>query len=319
MKVIVLGGFLEQKHKDLINKTAKEAGAEVLFTESEDTIPEEYKDAEVLYGFGVKTAATSRSLKWLCFTSAGVESMLKPGAFANEDCILTNSSGSYGVSIAEHIIAVSLMMMRKMTYNYALALKGEWGERLPQRSLIGSRITVLGTGDIGSSFAKRAAAFEPASITGVCRSGKCDEPYYDKVLKVDELDSVLPETDLLVMSLPDTVETRGILSRERLALLPHDAFIVNVGRGSAIDEDALVEALEADRLAGAALDVFRQEPIPAGSRLWTTRNLLITPHVAGNLTIGYTVDRNVEMFCEDLLNYAAGRPLKYLVDKKKGY
>ena len=319
MKVIALSNLLKQKHIDFIKKTADEVGAEVCFPESEDKIPEEFKDAEVLYGFGVKTAATSKSLKWLCFSSAGVETLLKPGAFVNEDCILTNSSGSYGVSIAEHIIAVSLMMMRKMTYNYALALKGVWGERLPQKSLKDARITVLGTGDIGGCFARRARAFEPASLVGVCRSGNCDEPVFDRVLAVGALDEVLPETDLLVMSLPDTVETRGILSRERLNLLPEGAFIVNVGRGSAIDEDALADALDAGHLGGAALDVFRTEPLPEGHRLWTTKNLLITPHVAGNLTVDYTVDRNVEMFCEDLLNYAAGRPLVHLVDKKLGY
>ena len=179
MKVIVLSSILQERHVKLIKETAAQAGAEVCFVESEDAIPEDFKDAEVLYGFGVKTAATSKSLKWLCFTSAGVESLLKPGAFANEDCILTNSSGSYGVSIAEHIIAVSLMMMRKMTYNYALALKGVWGERLPQRSLKGARITVLGTGDIGGCFAVRARAFEPASLTGVSRSGRSDCPVFD--------------------------------------------------------------------------------------------------------------------------------------------
>jgi len=319
LKVIVLDSFLKQKHIDLIKKTADEVGAEVLFTGSEDSISEEFKDAEVLYGFGVKTAATSKSLKWLCFTSAGVESMLRPGAFANEECILTNSSGSYGVSIAEHIIAVSLMMMRKMTYNYALALKGVWGERLPQRSLKGARITVLGTGDIGGCFAVRARAFEPAGLVGVSRSGRSECPVFDRVLKVEALDEVLPETDLLVMSLPDTAETRGILSRERINRLHEGAFIVNVGRGSAIDEEALADALEAEHLGGAALDVFVKEPLPEDSRLWKTKNLLITPHVAGNLTVDYTVDKNVEMFCEDLLNYAAGRPLHYLVDKQRGY
>ena len=320
MKVIVLiGAGLKDRHIEKIKETAASVGAELFVTESEDDIPGEFKDAEVFYGFGIKTAATSKSLKWLCVPSAGVDFILKPGSFANEDCLLTNSSGSYGVSIAEHSIAVALMMMRKITYEYEMSLKGKWGERVPQRSLKDARITVLGTGDIGCCFAKRARAFEPASLIGVCRSGKCDNPLFDRVLKSQDLDSVLPDTDLLVMSLPDTAETRGILSRERLALLPEGAFIVNVGRGSAIDEDALADALDAEKLGGAALDVFVQEPLPEDSRLWKTRNLLITPHVAGNLTIDYTVDRNVEMFCEDLLNYAAGRQLSYLVDKQRGY
>ena len=138
-------------------------------------------------------------------------------------------------------------------------------------------------------------------------------------MPVTELDAVLKETDLLAMSLPGTAETAGLLSKDRLALLPEGSYIVNVGRGSAIDEDALIEALNSGHLAGAALDVFRTEPIPKDSPLWTTRNLLITPHVAGNLTLTYTKNKNVEMFCEDLRNFAAGRPLKHLVDKRLGY
>lgn len=121
------------------------------------------------------------------------------------------------------------------------------------------------------------------------------------------------------MSLPATAETKGILSRERFALLPQDAYIVNVGRGSAIDEDALADNLESGHLAGAALDVFQTEPLPAGHRLWKTKNLLITPHVAGNMTLPYTKDKNVQMFIEDLKNFTEGRPLHYLVDRKLGY
>ena len=177
----------------------------------------------------------------------------------------------------------------------------------------------MGTGDIGTTFASRARAFEPAAITGVCRSGKSNATVYDKVLPVSELDSILPQTDLLAMSLPATPETKGILSRERLALLPEGAYIVNVGRGSAIDEEALADNLESGHLAGAALDVFQTEPLPADNRLWKTKNLLITPHIAGNMTLPYTKDKNVQMFIEDLKNFAKGKPLHYLVDRKLGY
>ncbi|MCR5431948.1 MAG: D-2-hydroxyacid dehydrogenase, partial [Lachnospiraceae bacterium] len=105
----------------------------------------------------------------------------------------------------------------------------------------------------------------------------------------------------------------------RMELLADGAFVVNVGRGSAVDEEALIEMLEREHLAGAALDVFSTEPLPKESKLWKTKNLLITPHVAGNQTLHHTLVKNVDMFCEDLLNYASGKPLKYLVDRKKGY
>lgn len=319
MKVLVINNMLEQKHLDQIKTAATSLGHEVFFYKAESEIPQSNFDADIIYGFAPSIVKSSKNLKWLCVPWAGVDSLMVPGYFANEDCLLTNAAGAYGVSIAEHMIAVSLVMMRRLDEFMAETRSGQWKLPRPQKSLKDCRITVLGTGDIGSTFAKRARAFEPDCIVGVCRSGKSSQTVYDKVLSVNQLDTVLPETDLLAMSLPATAETRGILSRERLALLPKGAYIVNVGRGSAIDEDALADALDSGRLAGAALDVFQTEPLPEGNRLWKTKNLLITPHVAGNMTLPYTKDKNVNMFLEDLENFTKGAQLHYLVDKKLGY
>ena len=311
--------MLEQKHLDLIKTSAESLGHEVFFYTAEAEIPQTNYDADIIYGFAPSIVKTSKTLKWLCVPWAGVDSLMVPGYFANEDCLLTNAAGAYGVSIAEHMIAVSLVMMRRLDEFLDETRGGQWLKPRAQRSLKDCRITVLGTGDIGTTFANRAKAFEPASIIGVCRSGKSSAQVYDKVLPVSELDSVLPETDLLAMSLPATPETRGILSRKRLTLLPEGAYIVNVGRGSAIDEEALADALDSGHLAGAALDVFQTEPLPEGNRLWKTKKLVITPHVAGNMTLPYTKDKNVEMFLEDLKNFTEGKELRYLVDKKLGY
>lgn len=319
MKILVINNMLEQKHLEQIKSVADSLGHEVFFYTAEAEIPQNNFDADIIYGFAPSIVKTSKNLKWLCVPWAGVDSLMVPGYFANEDCLLTNAAGAYGVSIAEHMIAVSLVMMRRLDQFMAETRAGQWKLPRAQKSLKDCRITVLGTGDIGSTFAKRARAFEPACIVGVCRSGKSSQPVYDKVLPVSKLDEVLPETDLLAMSLPATAETRGILSRERLALMPEGSYIVNVGRGSAIDEDALADALESGHLAGAALDVFQKEPLPEGNRLWKTKNLLITPHVAGNMTLPYTKDKNVAMFLEDLENFTKGKPLHYLVDKKLGY
>ena len=319
MKILVINNQLEQKQLELIKTAADEVNATVHFYTSDADIPESDFDADIIYGFAPSIVKTSRTLKWLCVPWAGVDSIMAPDYFANTDCLLTNSAGAYGVSIAEHMIAVSLVMMRRLNEFMEETRNGQWLKPRPQKSLKDCRITVLGTGDIGTTFAKRAAAFEPAAIVGVCRSGKSSEAVYEKVLPVSQLDTILPKTDLLAMSLPATPETKGILSRERMALLPEGAYIVNVGRGSAIDEAALADNLENGHIAGAALDVFQTEPLPSDSRLWHTKNLLITPHVAGNMTLPYTRTKNVEMFIEDLHNFVEGRPLRYLVDRKLGY
>ena len=120
-------------------------------------------------------------------------------------------------------------------------------------------------------------------------------------------------------ALPGTPETVHLLNRKRISLLPEGAYVINVGRGSLLDQDALADALNSGHLAGAALDVVVPEPLPQDHPLWDARNLLLTPHVSGNLTLGYTCDRAVQLFCQDLLNYAAGRPLAALVDRTRGY
>ena len=187
------------------------------------------------------------------------------------------------------------------------------------RSICGSTITVLGTGDIGTNFARRAKALGAKTVYGVRRTKKAGDAAFDAICAMDELNDILPQTDILVMALPGTPETVNTLSRERIALLPRHAVVVNVGRGSAVDQDALIEALNAEQIAGAALDVMVPEPLPEDHPLWSAKNILITPHVSGNMSLGITRDLDVDLFCNDLANYAAGRPLQQLVDRKQGY
>lgn len=160
--------------------------------------------------------------------------------------------------------------------------------------------------------------FLPANVTGVSRSGR-PVPEMDQVVPVTELDSVLPQTDLLIMSLPGTPETVHILNEERIRRLPREAYLVNVGRGSAIDQGALERCMREGHLAGAALDVFELEPIPPGDSIWSCPRLHITPHCSGNITLSHTRRFIVEMFLRDLENYAAGRPLEALVNRQLGY
>ncbi len=316
--ICVVNEFITDAHRRQIDAAAEKHGFSVRYYQTKADASGHLADCEVLFGHWRSLLKEAPMLKWYCCSYAGVDPYQPPFRFP-EGVLLTNSSGAYGVTISEHIMMVTLMLQRRML-DYAQIVRDRgWTNDLPVRSIQGSRLTLLGTGDIGTTFAQRAKALCPASVTGVNRSGRVPDPVYDRVMPMAELDRVLPETDILVMSLPSTPETVGVLSRERLALLPESAILVNVGRGSAIDQDALMDALNAGRLAGAALDVMTPEPLPADHPLWTTKNLLITPHVAGNMTLGYTCNKTVSMFCDDLENYAEGRPLKHLVDLKRGY
>lgn len=319
-KLAVLGDFLEPHHHAQIDSTAARCGFAVDYYPDGHVPAELAGQYEVLYGMPDRAALrTFTSLKWFCGNFAGVDAYLDDALYPSPDVILTNSSGAYGVTIAEHLIMVTLMLLRHASAYVLEAAAHRWGPVLPMRSIMGSTITVVGTGDIGTEFARRAKALGAKSIRGVRRTKKAADPAFDEIHTNDELDGLLSDTDILVLALPATGETKGILSAERIALLPASAYVVNVGRGSAIDQAALIDALNGGRLAGAALDVFAQEPIPAGDPAWTAKNLLITPHISGQMSLGYTRDRNVELFCEDLERYGRGEKPLRLVDRKIGY
>jgi phosphoglycerate dehydrogenase-like enzyme len=321
-KVIgVVADFLTEKHRAQIDGAAAQHGYATRYFSSSAAAVGNVGDCEILYGqFGKKALASAGSLKWFACCYAGVDQFSDDSLYRNPDCILTNSSGAYGTTISEHLLMVILMLLRRQQEVTDMIQSGGWGH-LPGhiRAIHGSTVTVLGTGDIGTEFARRAQALKPAKIYGVRRSMKPCDPAFDEVCTMDELDGILPETEIIVMCLPSTPETVGTLSRERMALLPEGAYVVNVGRGTAIDQTALIDALNSGHLAGAALDVVVPEPLPADHPLRKAKNILLTPHVAGNMTLGYTCDLNVDMFCENIALFAEGKPMKHVVDRKKGY
>ena len=319
-KIAAMEDFFSDEHRRQIEETAKKVGFTVDFYPRDTLTPGRETEYEVFYGFPpMDLLKKAENLKWYCCSFAGVDNFLSDDIYPHPDVMLTNSSGAYGITISEHIIMVTLMLLRGMPEFTESVRHRRWHDPIPMRSICGSTITVLGAGDIGTSFARRAKAMGAKLIRGVRRTAKAGDPCYDEMYTFDRLDEILPKTEILVMALPSTPDTVGILSRERIALLPKEAIVVNVGRGTAIDQEALIEALNDERIAGAALDVMVPEPLPEDHPLWDAKNLLITPHISGNMSLGITRDLDVAMFCEDLENYAAGRPLKRLVNRKIGY
>ena len=321
--ICVFQNFMTEEYEGMIRAAADKAGFGVrFFTEAQfDEALAFLPECEILYAQAPKLLrAAPASLKWYCASSAGVDVYCKnDGIFANPDCLLSNSN-AYGVTISEYTVMVTLMLLRRWPHFAEPIRNHVWEPPVPVRSIKDSEITILGAGDIGNHVAERMRALGAAKIVGITRSGKSSAPQlYDEFYPISKLDELLPKAQILILALPGTAETIGILSRERIALLRKDALVINVGRGTAIDQDALVEALNEERIAGAGLDVVNPEPLPADDPLWSAKNLVITPHISGNLTLGHTCRTNVAMFCEDIANYAAGRPLVHLVDRTRGY
>ena len=217
--------FLTDAHKAQIQKTAEELGfAPHFFTLDQfEEAKACVQDCEILYAHSPDLLrAAPATLKWYCCSFAGVDPYCEdPAIFANPDCILTNSN-VYGVTIAEHVVMVTLMLLRRMPEYEEVVRNRSWSNQLPIRSIRDNEFTILGTGNIGVNVAERVRGMGAAKITGLSRSGM-PHPAFDEVHPIADLDKVLPDTKILVMALPGTAETIHILNRERIALLPKDA------------------------------------------------------------------------------------------------
>lgn len=316
-KLVVAFHALDDDRKAKIEDHVSAKGYEAVFCKDQETALSEAADAEIVFGMNAALATAGDGIKWVCTPSAGVDHFLN--VLKGKDIILSNSSGAYGLTIAEHIVMVTLEAMRRRPEYVNLVRERIWEHDLPISSIHGARITFVGTGDIGKEAAIRLKAFGPKSMTGVNRRGQNPDQLFDRIVTLDEIEMVLPETDLLVLSLPSTPQTMGLLTEERLRMLSAGAFLVNVGRGNVLDQEALERILREGKLGGAALDVFEKEPLDPESTLWDCPRLVLTTHVAGNWTLPYTVDRIVDMFLADFDNFCENRPLNNRVDMSAGY
>ena len=320
-KIAVISPAFDDTHVEKIRSAAEQNQCGVDFYPNADAALEHLAEVDIVF-----TASDVRSpeivkaapkLKWFASYYAGVDPLLKPGVLP-EDVLLTNGSGAYGVTIAEHLVMVALMLLRRNPEYREIVGRREFRNDLRIHSLYGSTIVICGTGDIGSKFAQRLRPFCPGKIIGVNRTGRQAEGF-DEIVPIQQLDSVLPKADIFALTLPGTPLTNNLITRQRLALMKESAYLINIGRGNCLDQDALVEALNAGKLAGAALDVFRQEPIPQDDPIWRAKNLIITPHCSGQMTLAYTRDTLVDLFCENLTRFCGGQPLLHQVDKNQAY
>ena len=250
------------------------------------------------------------NLKWVQSTWAGVEPLLDPAL--RRDYCLTNARGVFGRLMAEYVLSYLLLHERKILQRLAAQKQSRWEPALTG-SLQGKSLGLLGVGSIGAEVA-RTAKFFGMQVRGYTRASE-DSPHVDAYYHGNGLLAFAQGLDYLVSILPNTAETRGMIDAQLLAQLPPHALLINAGRGAALDEAALCDALRRGTLAGAVLDVFTTEPLPAGHPFWTTPNLWITSHTAAP---SFPEDI-AGVFIENYRRYLAGEPLQYQVDFEKGY
>ena len=293
-------------------------GHEVSFSTDAAGFSDVMRDAEALVAEKDAVAklfpVAAPRLKLIYCTSAGLDNLapydwLPPGA------ALLNNRGTHAAKAGEYGLMALLMLANHMPAFATAQRDGVW--RKDHGSVLaGQRLVVVGLGALGGSVAAHAARFG-MDVTGV-RARAEPHPDCNRVVTTEALDDVLPGADMLVLTPPLTDRTRGMLDRRRIALLPAGAGVVNIGRGALLDQDALCDALDAGHLGGAVLDVFVPEPVPPGHRLWTTRNLVMTPHMSADDPATY-IPRSLDIFFDNLRALQDGRPLPNRFDTARGY
>ena len=318
-----------ERHRNLLQQAApgwefRFRGTDTLVCAPQEALPgqpvtqEDVDWAQVILG-NVPAAMLhgSPTLEWLQTNSAGVEPYIQPGVLAG-DTLLTNATGAYGLAIAEHMLGMLLELFKKLELYRDAQKSGAWQSQGAVKAVYGSTVLVLGMGDIGGEFAGRCKALG-AKVIGVRRSPRPCPEYADEVHLLEDLDSLLPQADVVAVTLPGTDATRGLMSRERLAKMKEGAVLLNVGRGFIVDTEALCDALERGHLSGAGVDVTDPEPLPPTHRLWNIPTAVVTPHISGFYHLRETHERIVGIFLENLRHFQAGEPLRNLVDFATGY
>jgi phosphoglycerate dehydrogenase-like enzyme len=291
---------------------------------SYEGIEPELREAEVVFTISLRPEqfSVARSLRWIHAPTAAVHQLLFP-ELINSPVVVTNSREVHGPVVAEHVIALIFALAKKIPQSVLLQQKRVWGQEAiwnegprPQE-IAGATVGLIGIGSIGSRVARMASSLGMRVVAVREHVAKGTPDGVEQVFPISGLHEMLKQSDYVVIAAPLTPATHGIINPATLAQMKASACLINVGRGPQVDVPGLVDALRNHRIAGAALDVFDREPLPADSPLWAVHNLLVTPHTAG-LTEKLW-QRHYQLFSENLRRYRVGEPLLYVVDKHRGY
>lgn len=290
------------------------------FAKTRDELERELEGSQVLLGWDFRAGDLEQAwphaseLRWVHWGGAGVDALLFP-ALVDSDVQVTNARGAFDLPMAEYVLGLVIAMAKGFARTLEAQREHRWHYRTEER-ITGKRALVVGTGSIGRAIA-RLLGQAGLEVRGVGRSARDGDADFGHVHGIGELDALLPEADYVVLITPLTADTRGLFDARRFACMHRGARFINVGRGALVDESALLDALRAGAIAGAALDVFQEEPLPADSPVWDTPNLLVSPHMSGDTHDFKEVV--ARQFLDNLSRFAGGEPLANRIDKRSGF
>lgn len=310
MKIICTTPLNEAYRKVLTDVTE-----DIQFINREDITAEDLKDTDAVLGnVNPDILNQSSSLKWVQLDSAGADKWCS----LKDEIVLTNASGAYNTAISEHMLGCILAVIKNL-YRYKEQQEfHDWINLGPVRTISQLKILVVGMGEIGTAYGQLMHTLG-AEVYGVRRTIHDKPGFVKKLYTTDTMQEILPEADIVALCLPETPDTYHIINEDTLAKMKEGSVLINVGRGNAIDENALIKAMKSHHLSAACLDVTEHEPLPKNNPLWECENVYITPHISGKFNAETTIQKIVSIYAENLKHFVNKEPLINIVDKKLRY
>lgn len=279
---------------------------------------QDFENADIIIGNpSSKQLKDAKNLKFLQLGSAGADEYIKDNILP-ENCILANATGTYGLAISEHLIGITLMLMKKFNLYLRNQIKHLWKEEGEIKSIYNSTFLIVGLGDIGGEFAKKIKALGGYTI-GIKRNVDKKPDYLDELYSIDKLEELLPKADVVSLSLPSNASTYKLFKKEQFLKMKKSAILINVGRGTVLDTDDLCEAVKNKTIAGASIDVCDPEPIDSNHQIWDIENIIVTPHISGGFYLEETFNRCVNIALENLNLFYENKEINNIVDFSTGY
>lgn len=316
MKEILCLLPVTEQHKEKLEKAAE--GCRISYVKTGEETREQVAAAEIIIGSPRPSLIqSSERLRLLQLNTAGADPYLCPGVLA-ENTVLTNATGAYSKAVAEHGLACLLMLQKKLHLYRDAQKRSQWTDFGTVSSLTDAVVLVMGLGDIGTHFARLVKALG-AYVIGIRRRSGAAPEGVDECYARDELENVIGRADVIFSVMPGTSDTKHFYTKELFAQMKKSAIFINCGRGSAVESSVLQQALTRGEIAAAAVDVTEIEPLPGEHPLWKLENLLITPHISGWYHLPETLERIVDISCDNLRRYLNGEELRNVVDFSTGY
>lgn len=307
-----------EKFYKIVTEKCKGLDCEFIQSCQKDVSEKDIADADAVIGsISPKLLPYAKKLQLLQLTSAGADAYVKRGVLA-EEVLLCNCAGAYGVSVSEWMLAATFAIIRHFEQYHANQMNSVWktGEKII--SVDGSTILLLGLGDIGGRYARAVKALG-AYVIGFRRTETEKPEYLDEQYTIEKLPEVISRADIVAMVLPGGTQTEHIIDEKMFARCKDGVYFINAGRGNAIDPAALKTALASGKVGGVALDVTESEPLPKEDALWTMKNVIITPHIAGWFYLERTIENVANICAENIAHWAKGEPMSHIVNRKAGY